>query len=64
MWNKGIAKRTSNETLRDGRLYLACGNPNGLRLICGESCEFARTSAPEGEAAHMVEVWLGALADD
>ena len=53
MWNKNIARRTENETLRDGRMYLACDNPRGLLLIAGERCELRK-----GEPG-TAEVWLG-----
>lgn len=55
MWNKGVHRHRDavGETLKDGRLYLGCGNPNGLHLVAGRHCEFVR-----GTAA-AVEVWLG-----
>jgi hypothetical protein len=55
MWNRGA--RTNSQfgrTLEDGRLYLGCGNPNGLRLIAGRHCEFA-----SGQQTTPVEVWIG-----
>ena len=63
MWNKNVATRSASdptyleedlgETVRDGRLYAAVGNPRGLFLVKGKRCEL-RAGTPG-----MVEVWLG-----
>ena len=56
MWNRGVGdERGLGETLRDGRLFLGCGNPRGLHLIAGRRCELHN-----GEPA-PVEVWLGKI---
>ena len=53
MWNKGASRHRESNTLRQGRLYLGCGNPYGLHLLAGSRCELhAGSPAP-------VEVWLG-----
>ena len=53
MWNKGASRHRESNTLRQGRLYLGCGNPHGLHLLAGSRCELhAGSPAP-------VEVWLG-----
>ena len=52
MWNKGTRERREGNSLHAGRLFFGCGNPNGLRLVASEHCEWI------GKAA-AVEVWLG-----
>jgi hypothetical protein len=57
LWNKGVDRHRESETLRQGRLYLGCGNPNGLHLVAGQHCDFSSGGQQTGGSA--VEVWLG-----
>ena len=59
MWNRGVAEHRHGDSLRHGRLYLACGNPSGLHLVAGERCEFCASAGPA-----PVEVWLGKVPFD